>query len=209
MPFASERIEYLLGYDLREVSESTDRNWPELRRSRYLLRQSAPIPCSVDDEVWRSLAQAHPELITLPVEGSVQNLWSDCAPILDAVRDRAHGLNEEYWLIAVTICLRANHPERDAWRLVRRGIHPIPAGFDATLLGYDIADGFLRSALSNMGYLDSELKTAERWRKALNIHHLFTDIDIAESFAHWSAQRVPEHAPMFVFRITLLFRFHL
>jgi hypothetical protein len=75
------------------------------------------------------------------------------------------------------------------------------------LLGYDVCDQWLLSGLSNCGYgtNESEIQILrETYTSDLNEHHLFDALKPAVDFMHLSDERVPEHAPFFVFGIWLI-----
>jgi len=75
------------------------------------------------------------------------------------------------------------------------------------LLGCDIADSGLTSALSNCGLVsESDQPAAMRaqWAPLMNEHGLFEDVKAAEEFRALSDTRVPEHAPFLVHALHLV-----
>ncbi len=76
----------------------------------------------------------------------------------------------------------------------------VPA--DLTLLGYDVADGGKLSGLANCGYESPERDIARaEYSAKLNEHHLFRALDEALVFRTYTEERVPEHAPFFVYGV--------
>lgn len=91
-----------------------------------------------------------------------------------------------------------------------RGLHgewdfPLewPAG-SHSFLGYDVADAGLTSGLMNCGYTDDATQLREHWARHLNRCHLFSDRARALHFLRITSERVPEHAPFFVYGLYLL-----
>jgi hypothetical protein len=73
------------------------------------------------------------------------------------------------------------------------------------LLGFDVADAGLTSGLSNCGHKQSEIAGLRAsWVADLNEHHLFTDMARALAFRDVTDRRVPEHAPFFVYALSLV-----
>lgn len=73
-----------------------------------------------------------------------------------------------------------------------------PAG-SPSFLGYDVADSFLTSGLMNCGYANEAAELRERWARHLNLHHLFSERARALHFCRITNERIPEHAPFFVY----------
>jgi hypothetical protein len=71
------------------------------------------------------------------------------------------------------------------------------------LLGYDVADYYLMSGLSNCGYSPAEeaASLTPAWAPLLNEWHLFGRPADATAFAAVTADRVPEHAPFYAYGI--------
>lgn len=71
-----------------------------------------------------------------------------------------------------------------------------------TLMGYDIANGFLLSGLSNCGYGQGDIAVIRKeWLKHINDRGLFNNVDVALRFRDQTNKRVNEHAPFFVFGV--------
>jgi hypothetical protein len=72
-------------------------------------------------------------------------------------------------------------------------------------LGYDVADYFLLSALMNSPYKEHEVEDLKaRFASKLNEHHLFATIQPAEAFMLLADERLPEHAPFYVYGLYLV-----
>ncbi len=79
----------------------------------------------------------------------------------------------------------------------------LPGGRE--LLGFDVGDGGLLSGLSNCGYQAEERAALRlRWAPQLNEHHLFEETAPAFEFRALADERVPEHAPFFVYGLYLV-----
>ncbi len=196
--------ETLLGFQLR-VDPRDLQAWDSIRRAKYLLTESIERPLSVDTTVWPLSKD----------ESLCSNIFVDYetdptkAPNgLDVYQLRNQPGNEKHsqeasGLIAITSFgdiageLKARHAIQDATTSV--------ADLEAAgwgRIGYDVADYWLTSGLTNCGYMPSE-KTAlsARFGGVLNAHGLFDDADDAARFGMESSNRVPEHAPFVVYGI--------
>jgi len=68
--------------------------------------------------------------------------------------------------------------------------------------GYDVADYWQLSGLTNCGYSPEEAASlAPVWAPRLNEWHLFDNPDDAEAYADVTEKRVPEHAPFYAYGI--------
>jgi hypothetical protein len=72
-------------------------------------------------------------------------------------------------------------------------------------LGFDVADGYGVSGLSNCGYADEELETyRSRWSGFLNAFHLFEGAAQALEFASDADHRISSHAPFSAYGLYLV-----
>lgn len=70
------------------------------------------------------------------------------------------------------------------------------------VLGYDVADEWLVSGLVNCGYAREEKQRLSKvWIVSLTRHGLFRDANAAIDFVKVANERVPEHAPFFVYEL--------
>ncbi|MCC6953741.1 MAG: hypothetical protein IT290_06460 [Deltaproteobacteria bacterium] len=97
----------------------------------------------------------------------------------------------------------------DAQRLrTRHGLDPSEVNVqhlrdtEWTFLGYDVADEWLLSGLSNCGLgRDQSADTKSQYNAEMNSLGLFASAHAAERFAHFLDARVTEHAPFSVYGI--------
>jgi hypothetical protein len=176
-------MEATIGFDLRSIV--SDPSWTADRRARYLLRRDVPSVRSVDTLVWERL----PGLPRPPVP---EGLWPDLSDLYAAA-----GALDRAGVVAVRITAF----EED---------EPTPESLDPTgpaverydLLGYDVADYWQLSGLTNCGYSPEEAASlAPVWAPLLNEWHLFDNPDDAETYAEVTEKRVPEHAPFYAYGI--------
>jgi hypothetical protein len=203
----------LIGYDAREMCFDLANTWPPDRRSAYLLKTDVPRPLSVDTAVWPSVFGASPGLglyreerervglpgLVLPGwYGPNGGLWSSVADMLAYLGPRVAGAACNFEVVAVTLSPELAAPP---------GGPPYCSGQFAAddqwnFLGYDVADKFLLSGLSDCGYAASERPgLIARWAKCLNEHHLFTGAADACTFKLVADARVPEHRPFYVYAV--------
>lgn len=123
--------ETLISFDARTPSAE----WNDARRSLYLLRH-VQTPLSVDRNVWPGLSDEW--------NGAIQGHWDDLAKL------RRSLVNQTFTTVAVTIVTRGRAPTRAA-------VTPATRDENWKLLGYDIADEWLTSGLSNCGYRENEV----------------------------------------------------
>jgi len=87
-------------------------------------------------------------------------------------------------------------------------VNPEQRAPDWVLLGYDVADQWMLSGLSNCGFrpgLDDAPSLRAEWGPRLNEFHLFPDIDDAFLFKRFSDERLrSDHAPFFVFGLWIV-----
>jgi hypothetical protein len=182
--------ERLVGFDARSLGVDPDA-WPPERRSTYLLRPRVAQPLATDPMVWpRVLGESDGWPPTKLVE-------PDLARLQEQLRSSAH---RAYVIVAISIVPVPSDP--DSLRLLPA---PDPSTIDGswTPLGYDVSDEALLSGISNCGYAEDEIGALRaRWGPELNEHHLFRDAARALEFRRVTDERVPEHAPFFVFGLS-------
>ena len=179
-------MEVTIGFDLR--STVADPSWTADRRARYLLRHDVASVRSVDPGAWVRPTGLPPAPRTEPEHVGLRPHLSDLLAaardldLADAVTVRITELDEE-----------AQPPD---------GAGPLGTGSETYhLLGYDVADYYLMSGLSNCGYTrEAEAASlAPDWAPRLNEWHLFGNPADATAFAAVTAERVPEHAPFYAY----------
>ena len=190
-----DQSEIVVGFDVRRDHEASGFAWDEGRRFRYLLLDDVRRPLSVDQTVWPS---CFPEATAGEWRG-VLGLWSDFAAMSDAAA--REGIDQTASRLVAAVVVPASDEERSEW-LTKRLDQTVPErlGPDWCVLGYDVADQWLTSGLSNCGYVRNERAELQtEWARRLNVHHLFDDPEDARLFVKATNQRVPEHAPFFVY----------
>lgn len=185
----------LYGYDVRVSMAAADAEWTDERRAQYLLRLDVARPLSVDRMVWRTaLSSGSMFQDAGGYWNELDTLHQACA---DAGMDKSSGV-----LVALAVLELPECAPLPFWP-------GMPADIDPAwpVLGWDVADSGLISALSNCGYVtEREDVDATRLRFAsrLNGHGLFGHVDDALTFRHVSDARVPEHAPFLVHQMRLV-----
>jgi len=170
-------MEETIGFDLRSIVP--DPGWTADRRTSYLLRRDVPSVRSVDTLVW----ERPPGLP--PPPPMPEGLWPNLSDVFAA----AGALDRAGVVVVRITAFREDEPPTP-------GIEPAAERYD--FLGYDVADYWLLSGLTNCGYSPEEAASlAPVWAPLLNEWHLFDNPDDAEAFADVTDKRVPEHAPFY------------
>lgn len=184
--------EIVLGFDAREMYVDPRDQWGPDRRATYLLRLDATKPLSIDRLVWPSVAE--------PAAGPT-GLWTNRTDLDERLRVPAVREGGAFAIGAFALCMIRTEEERRVWAPRRTGSER-PPDPEWSSLGYDVADLAFISGLSNCGY-DPENVDALRteWGPQLNKHHLFRDVGAATEFKRLTDDRVPEHAPFFVYEV--------
>lgn len=194
----SESPEHLLliGYSAR-VPISGARLTEAQRRN--LFKPEVDAALSVDEMIWKDIFDVHPNIERPEWVGYVQDLWASLSSLRRSL-DLA-GLVEgaNYELIAVA--LSAPEATLGQWAARVGAFEPNQVPANRPVLGYDVADDFLMSALCNGAFLREEVPDALRavWGPKLNSHHLFAGVEGARSFIPVADARFPEHAPFQAF----------
>jgi hypothetical protein len=217
--------EFLLGFDARQAPQPGAPTWTEERRWQFLLRLDVAAPCSIDRRVWASVFDLHADLRPA-YTGIWEEVWEDLRGLEACVTQAAGGLGA-FWIVAFALMrhvwsreqqaaleqflgfLKAGDAQGAARIAARTGgiCTPDTVAPNWSLLGYDVADLGLTSGLTNMGFLpgvDDVDALRLRWRPHINASHLFDDLSQAIEFKNFSNQRVPEHAPFFVYGLWLV-----
>ena len=207
-------FEMVLGFDARLRHEHfMDRHWGGVRREVFLLRPDIAWPKSVDVTAWPSLFHFEgdfrlpddpfPYVEHVPDRQDMRqilSLWADRNAMLaalgarageavtiriDLLSDQAVDANSEQWGILTYTAIAGDLPV-DEW----------------VALGYDVADAALTSGLSNCGFQEEERdRLRAEWGGRLNDNGLFDSRDDAVAFRALSDNRIPEHAPFYVFAL--------
>ena len=199
---AAGTTERIVGYDAREAWISFESAWPEERKQSFLYRRDLVKPLSVDVSVWPSIFQS--ERVPAPGRFGFQTTWAEFADLSEALTQACEKRPlKQFRVIAITLVLGAySSADHVPWNERIPPAAPAQRGPEWAFLGYDVADQWMLSALTNCGFLPTEDVAALRreWGPKLNQFHLFTDLESAAAFKHISDKRLEnDHAPCFVF----------
>jgi hypothetical protein len=217
---------WLLGFDVRVAKEPyVSRRWDRNARAQYLLRPDIEWPLSVDRSVWPSVFFSNhfrdfrDEPATIGVDPEVEGTsgltsWQH----LERMRAHydAHGASAPGGVfVAIELLSEKAAEGRSILYEMPGGIQcgiwldptvpdRIPEG--STLLGYDVADAGRISGLSNCGYTEAERSAmGPVWAGRLNSFGLLSTLEDAVAFRQQCNQRVPEHAPFWVYTLWRVF----
>ncbi len=188
----------ILGFDIRRPIADQNSSWPEERRIKFLIRHEVPAPISVDVGVWPAFATNPDETFPLQLWGSVSDIvttfpdatqWRSNSPVIIEIAAIATGeQSSEYW---EGILLGRVEPEKD------KSLKVTPE-----VLGYDVADRYLVSGISNCMLSADELVAVRKdWSEALNVWGLIENKDAAEAIRAVCDRLIPEHAPFETYRL--------
>lgn len=199
-----------LGFDLRlPAADYVTDVWSPEHRASYLLRQDIEWPLSIDRVVWPSLLQSdyfdaggnrkpNPAFLGEDASDSENEfgLLSDLATMARFRKSKD----------GVSIGVQLIYQERkEADPFIGVEASPVPSSAD--VLGFDVATRTPISGLCNCGYNQTEVRQLRaEWGHRLNVHGLLQTIDDAGRFKEMTNDRVPEHAPFYVYK---LFRVHI
>lgn len=200
--------EQIVGYDARDYRDDYGVLWPQQRREQYLYSFNVKKVLSVDTMVWPTVFAALPS----PAPGHVsvlQDLWASAQDLKMAVSNLAsREVLPPFRTVAVTLVHDGTKNAHLALDGTPGLVEPESTSSDWQLVGYDIADAFLLSALTNCGFLsgyDDVNRMRQQWAPHLNEFHLFGDLRVASAFREMSDHRLAsDHAPTFVYGIRIL-----
>lgn len=198
--------ETILGFQLRLTLQS-QQSWNLERRTTYLLRENIRFPLSVDTAVWPESDDSS----LCPIIFSDFNAHPNSAPNglgLYSLRsletlDQQPEL-EKAILIGVSVIGNVVHELQH--RHCIQNLMPIAALVSKgwVCLGYDVADWWLFSGLSNCGYSVEEKKfLSNKFAWGINEYGLFVSGNAALAFCVDCNLRIPEHAPFAIYGIWL------
>jgi hypothetical protein len=198
--------ERMAGFDTRENWLDYDAIWDPLRRETFLYRHDLDKPFSIDPAVWPSLFTAAG--VKEPDEKfGYQDCWADLGALQSATTQlfRSHPLLP-FEIVAFTLVEDdTSRQSRASWLDIIPPVTPDRRDAAWQLAGYDVADTWATSALTNCGFVpgvDDVDALRRRWEGSLNRHHLFAAEDEAFAFRDMSNVRLQaDHAPCFVFGV--------
>ncbi|MHB0992510.1 MAG: hypothetical protein ACYC3O_13210 [Burkholderiales bacterium] len=196
--------ETVLGFQLR-LAPQAQQSWNLKRRTTYLLRENIRFPLSVDTAVWSEADDWN----LLPIIFADFNSQPNSAPNglgLYSLRS-LETLDQQPELdkpVLISISVIGNVVHELQHRHCIQNLLPI-----ATLvsrgwvcLGYDVADWWLLSGLSNCGYAVEEKKSlSNQFAGDINEYGLFVSGNTAQAFCADCNLRIPEHAPFAIYGI--------
>jgi len=144
----------------------------------FLVRPEVPAPLSVDRDVW-------PALAVNPDESYPLSLWGSTSPAPVIIEIEVVATDQQSYDYWDGILFGRLRPEKDAaLRIILRD------------LGYDVADRYFVSGLSNCLLSPAELAEIRKtWSCSINDRGLFEGIAAAKAFRSVCYCLVPEHAP--------------
>lgn len=195
----------VLGFDLRIAPESAGTAWDKSRRATYLLNEDVPFPVAVDRAVWPPSINSTAHKDAAAAGGIAENIGALNG--LNLMTADVGGQLSATVSSARSVLLGLTSDQETVARL--RHMHSIdaclrtPAELDAAgwaFWGYDVADAWLTSGLTNCGFTPAEKGPfLQRYSRALNNYGLFDDYKLATEYARETNLRVPGHAPFLVF----------
>jgi hypothetical protein len=219
-----------LGFDALAVLESVNWKRPDLKgRELLFIRPEVSSPISVDrlicPSVFQPEIQRTPEMDlfltrfphSLPVERTTLQtsrdwldsdvntlgLWIDVHRMLRWLGERPDVKQSVRLTVAIAVFLDNVSVLAPLWQAVsHEGVTPSTVPPEWTTLGYDVADEGQVSALSNCQFEEDDMVEARRrWREHINESGLFDNASVAAEFVNSANERVPEHAPFYVYEI--------
>jgi len=188
----------IIGFDLRGPIADQNSSWSEQRRSRFLVRPEIPSPISVDSAVWPVFA-GNPDR-TYPMQ-----LWGSVSEILAAFPQAAQADCNSPTIIEIAVITTDLQSSRRWEGTLFERVRPekdsaVEIALDC--LGFDVADSYFVSGLSNCMLSVEELSSVRKdWSEAINSWGLFGDSGAAKAFRAVCNRLIPEHAPFETYRM--------
>jgi hypothetical protein len=198
----------LLGFDARE-NEQDGRKTPipiDVRQV-MLLRPEIELPFSVDTHIWPThflyyphfrMESREPPLIVTDQECEC-DFWLNLTQMRRVLAENQRA--------AILIAVELLAPEKVTFaEFASPNIYmttepkSVPEG--SICLGFDVADSGFWSGLSNCGYSEDEReKLRHEWQSKINDFGLLQTEQDALTFRDLTNNRVPDHAPFWVYRL--------
>ena len=202
--------EQTMGYDARDYGNDFAEHWPEERRNDFLYRMDVHKVLSVDTTVWPSIFTELRESLPVHLESlALGDLWAEERALQKAVSQKAErGPVPMFRTIRVTLALDGAETRHPASGALTKTMEMPSQGGEWQFVGFDVADAYLLSALTNCGFLPGQDKAEalrREWAPHLNEFHLFAELSAASAFRRFSDVRLAsDHAPTFVYGIHIL-----
>jgi hypothetical protein len=196
----------LLGFDVRLSSEEyLSAHWNEESRLLYLLRPAVEWPLSVDTVVLPSVffPKVYGTEVMIPVDPETETYgyWLNLQAMRVAFSKGWKRSTRGIFIGIHLVAAEGLTSDQFGSRVLEAHPAPQECPKGSDLLGYDVADSGLTSALCSCGYITREEKNRwqAEWEQHLNGFGLLKTQDLALEFRETSDRRVPEHAPFYVF----------
>jgi hypothetical protein len=206
MPQATKPEEYVLGFSARLDPELAGAVMvPESLRM-------ARMPISLDTSIWEDVLSSSQH--TPQWRGANGNLWSNLEDLIRSARAETKARSCSAWVVGVTVVnddgwqkyselkkesgsVRALLALHNVGALYLDEAEPRTLPQSARLLGYDVADTFQYSAVTNMGL--TAAVTSPYVISQLNEHLLFDTPEAPATFREYADEHVGPHAPFLVY----------
>lgn len=196
--------EVMFGFDARASFQPPGEVWPVERREQYLYRPEIRRPVSVDVAVWPTIFEATRRKPSRRRVGA-QDFWAQFTDLRATLTDlfRREPL-PKFSLIAAALIDPGDGTDLQWTEELPKAV-PEARDPQWQLLGYDVADRWCLSALTNCGFTPGEddvPRLRQKWGPLLNDYHLFNEREAADGFRHMSDKRLAgDHAPTYVFGV--------
>lgn len=200
-PFGYKHL--LLGFDSKEMWSNFKHDWSLTRIEQNLFKHDIKKPLSVDSLVWPSIFDLKPKLPKPAWTGPVQGLWDDLNRLKQTVL-KIHSRIRNLWFVAITAVMEPDTDNlENLWTGRLSGINPEYIQKEWTFLGYDVADVWLESSLTNgaLSRIFRENQEYSSYLLDLNQYHLFNSWNSAYKFSHFAEKHRPDHRPQCVFSL--------
>jgi len=208
-PFQAEKAtEQIVGYDARDYSDDYESLWPLQRREQFLYRFDVKKVLSVDARVWPTIFATVGRPVR-PDQAAMQDLWAYAQSLQKLLSEAASITGARpFRTIAVTFVDDGTKSVHPTVEQIAALVDPSEISQEWQFVGFDVADGWLLSALANCGFLagyDDVAKLRQEWAPHLNEFHLFRELRAASAFRQMSNERLAsDHAPTFVYSIRII-----
>lgn len=212
----TQPTDLIVGFDTRVLNAAlVAASWTAQRRDRYLIRVDARSPISVDAAVAPSIfafgdtaPNAAIGQVRIPEVGwhrTALRIWEDLSQMTSAVRGLVSPFHRRHAIfVAITTPHHTALSSCDVrWQQsIQEPVAPRQLDTDWSLMGYDLADRFFLSGLSNCGLTSAEYAAIRpTLAPQMNDFALFSRLEDATAFLPSLNQLVPEHAPFYAFGI--------
>ena len=162
--------------------------------------EKVPSKTKYQTEQWRSIFENSLQL-RKPEWIGPREAWGNLEQLINHVT-QYWATWKPSWVIAITTVVS---DDREIVNLKSYDIKPKHIFSEWELLGYDVADYFFTSFLTNATYSSQEKNDFQKtFKKQLNKHHLFETIEQAEAYVPVAESRDEQHGEMYSYGIYLV-----